>query len=224
MRLLFSKFYKKVWLHLFPDSISLQNQHAKGCKSLLDVGCGENSGFRFFKNKPHSIGIEIFEDAIKKSKERKIHDEYVQMDVMDLEKKFKPKSVDCIIANGLIEHLEKKDGIALLEKMENIARKKVILTTPVGFLKQGEADGNPWQVHRSGWGVNEMRKRGYKVIGISGWKPIKGEEGKIILKPNLFWTVVSILSEPILRFFPKHSFEMLCVKKIGGIRKSQKQF
>lgn len=61
--------------------------------------------------------------------------------------------VVCVL--DLIEHLQKENGFALIEEMKRVARRSVILYTPLGFLTQvGDAwglGGDFWQEHRSGW-------------------------------------------------------------------------
>jgi hypothetical protein len=64
-------------------------------------------------------------------------------------------------AADLIEHLGKEDGFRLLEHMELIARKVVVIVTPNGFIAQHLTDGNPLQIHRSGWTAHEMKALGY---------------------------------------------------------------
>ena len=200
------------WHIIFPNTNKLEETLVQDCNTLIDVGCGENSGIRSFKNKPYSIGVEIFDEAIEKSKQNNIHDKYVKINVMDIGTFFSKNSHDCVMANGLIEHLNKEEGYKLLQMMERIAIKKVFLTTPNGFVKQGNIEGNPWQIHHSGWTPLEMKNLGYKVIGISGFKCLKGGEGKIKYWPHTFWTIISILSEPLVKHFPSLAFEQLCIK------------
>ena len=200
----------------------LQNHYAKmleketkNCNSLLDVGCGSDSPIKLFSSKiKHTIGVDDFEPSIEKSKAKKIHSEYKQMNVMDLEKEFSEKSVDCVVASDLIEHLSKEDGIHLIRMMEKIASKKVIIFTPNGFLIQHEYDGNKYQIHLSGWEIEEMTKLGYNVIGINGWKILRGEYAKIKWKPRVVWGRISLISQLFTMKNPKHAFAILCVKEI----------
>lgn len=70
-----------------------------------------------------------------------------------------PGSVDTVILMDVIEHLEKADGRALLDATIPLARRQVVIHTPLGFLAQGEDEekdawgmnGVDWQIHRSGW-------------------------------------------------------------------------
>lgn len=134
------------------------------------------------------------------------------MDVLDVGKKFGSNSFDCVLASDLIEHLTKEDGIRLIEVMEKIAKNKVIIFTPNGFLPQREHDNNPWQVHKSGWTVKEMKERGYKVIGINGWKPLKGEFARIKFWPKYFWMIISDITQFFMRNHPERAFQILCIK------------
>ena len=49
--------------------------------------------------------------------------------------------------------------------MEKVARKKVIVFTPNGFVPQRPYDGNPFQEHLSGWSVDEI----HELTGIDPW-------------------------------------------------------
>ena len=55
----------------------------------------------------------------------------------------------------VIEHMEKHEGLEIIELAKKAATKQVIIYTPKGFLEQeGDAwgfGGDYWQKHRSGW-------------------------------------------------------------------------
>lgn len=72
-----------------------------------------------------------------------------------------------VIANDVIEHMDRDRGEALLEKMEYWSPKKIVVTTPNGWLPQGEIEGNPFQHYLSAWRVDDFTARGYKVYGLS---------------------------------------------------------
>ena len=184
-------------------------------KTLLDVGCGSNSPIHSFSKKLHCEGVDAFAPSIEKSKKSKIHKKYHKINVLDIGKKFKKNSFDCVVASDLIEHLTKKEGFQLLDMMEKIAKEKVIIFTPNGFLPQGEYDNNPMQVHKSGWSVKEMEKRGYEVIGINGWKPLRGEYAHMRYWPKFFWRIISDITQFFVRKNPKKAFQILCVKSKG---------
>lgn len=202
------RFYKTI----FPSYQKELVKALQGSTSVLDVGCGSNSPVGQLRGKARLVGIDVYDGSVKKSQELGIHDEYHIHDVLKIQELFKAGSFDSVVALDLIEHLEKPDGLALLDAMETIATKKVVVFTPNGFLAQGEYDSNPWQVHRSGWTVAEMKSRGYDVIGISGWRPIRGELGYVKHKPAWFWIIFSDITQLFVRSHPEKAFQILCVK------------
>ncbi|MBI3510844.1 MAG: class I SAM-dependent methyltransferase [Bacteroidetes bacterium] len=202
---------------------SLQHHYARslekecaGCDTLLDVGCGSDSPVKFFTKKiKKATGIDMFQPSIDKSRQAGIHHDYKLMNVMEMTKAFREKSFDVVVASDLIEHLEKPDGIKLMEMMEKLARKKVVIYTPNGFLEQREYEGNKLQVHLSGWEVEEMRQLGYKVFGINGWKPLRGEFAVVKWWPRIFWGRISLLTQKRMFARPEKAFGIMCVKEFN---------
>ncbi|MGO9607079.1 MAG: class I SAM-dependent methyltransferase [Candidatus Binataceae bacterium] len=178
--------------------------------SVLDVGCGENSPLRKLKHPPAGmVGIDAFPGVA-----TGIHDEYIVGSALSIEKRFRPQSFDCVVALDVIEHLTKADGYRLIRMMERIARRTIVIFTPNGFLSQLPYEGNPFQEHLSGWTVEEMRGRGYEVIGLFGWKPLRGDCANIRFRPRRFWQAISIATQPVVRRRPEHAFALLCVKHL----------
>jgi SAM-dependent methyltransferase len=209
------KFIKeKIYKKIFKNYVNELEELTKDCQSLLDVGCGMESPIMHFKKRINAVGVDAFLPSIERSKAQNIHNEYFNIGVLELDKQFENKSFDCVLASDLIEHLHKDDGFKLLELAEKIAKKRVVIFTPNGFLKQGEYDNNPWQVHLSGWEINEMEERGYKVIGINGHKFFRGEYAHIKYKPRFLWTLLSDLSQKFVRDSPKNAFQILCYKDV----------
>ncbi len=196
------------------------NQHPRamrramrGCDSLLDVGCGDDSPLQVFTPQiAHSVGVDAWQPSIVKSRARGIHDEYVCCDVGALSQNFAPNSFDCVAASDLIEHLEPAAGLRLLDDMEAIARKRVMIFTPNGFLPQEPYDGNEFQRHLSGWTPEIMRARGYEVLGINGWRPLRGERTAIRFQPRALWEPISLVSQPFVHHRPHLAYQILCVK------------
>lgn len=182
------------------------------CKSVLDVGCGDNSPLGKIQLNIYSEGIDIYKRNIIRSRERKIHDHNKCEDIRKLSKLYKDKSFDAVVSLDVIEHLEKTEAICLINQMEHIAKKKVIILTPNGFFIQDEVDGNKYQKHKSGWSVAELSSLGYRVYGLRGLKCFRGEHAHIKYKPYLFWGLCSFLSEIVLYRFPALSFDLFGVK------------
>lgn len=73
---------------------------------------------------------------------------------------FPPGSVDTVFLVDVVEHLEKPVGTIAISQVMRIARRQVVVFTPVGFMPQhyeeGDEDqwgmqGGAWQEHRSAW-------------------------------------------------------------------------
>ena len=125
------------------------------------------------------------------------------------------QSFDCVVALDLIEHVTKDDGLRLLEAIEAIARRKVVIFTPNGFLPQDAVGDNEFQRHLSGWEVDEMRGLGYRVLGMSGWKPLRGMQAEPSWRPRSVCERLSLVTEPLVERRPQHAFQLMCVKDVG---------
>ncbi len=187
-------------------------QYVSNVKSVLDVGCGSNSPIAKVKKHFYSVGVDMFQPSIEKSKKAGIHDAYKQGNVLAIDRMFGKKKFDAVIALDLIEHLEKKQGYDLIKKMGTLAKKKIIIMTPNGFYKQDPYEGNTYQIHRSGWTVDDFIKLGFTVRGIRGMKWLRGEYATLKWRPWIFWGIVSVLSEPFVYFFPRLAYQLFAVK------------
>lgn len=181
--------------------------------SLLDVGCGSDSPIRRFSKKiPRCVGIDGFLPSIEKASDQKIHHEYLHGDLLKSLAELPSKSFDIAIAIDVIEHFDKKDGWTLWAEMERLARKRVVIFTPNGFLPQGEYDTNPHQLHRSGWVTSEFADRGYQVCGINGLKFLKGERALPRIKPRWLGNRLSDYTQFFTYSRPKWAFQILATK------------
>ncbi len=186
-------------------------------QSILDVGCGSGEPMRFINRHNHyfSVGADIFEPYLRECKRRRIHSQYVLCDVRNLP--FKDKSFDIVLCLEVLEHLGREEGKELLKKMEGIAKKQVVLSTPVGNYKQESFDGNPHQEHKHTWNSKEMKALGYRVIGI-GMRNLGGKAGiqsPLPLPLRLLVNIIWVLAGPLVYFFPRLAGDMVCTKKIG---------
>jgi hypothetical protein len=185
------------------------------CESLLDIGCGERSPIvGFSKSIARTTGVDSHLPSIERSRAAGIHTDCVQMNISEIGSRFALRSFDCVVALDVIEHFEKEDGLRLLDAMERIARKKVVVFTPNGFVAQPPTSDNPHQLHRSGWTVAEMRARGYDVVGIGGWRPLRGAYANPRIRP--FWLTerLSLLTERFFEPRPERAYQILCTKRI----------
>ena len=189
-------------------------------KNVLDVGCGNNSPIGHLKKTFYSEGVDIYPKCVRVSRKNNYHDSYRLGDVRKLSDFYKYKSFDTLVAIDVIEHLTKQESLKMISQMEKIARKKVILMTPRGYIDQGAYDGNPYQVHHSGWTKKELQDLGYKVYGLRGLKYLRDDAATIRFSPWIFWGFLSFISEVLLYPFPELSFQLFAVKSVtnGGPR------
>lgn len=181
-----------------------------GCRTVADVGCGSYSVLRYFTPGRLILGIDRHEPSLRNN--GNLYAGLVLSDV--LAAPVGAKSVDAAVSLDVIEHLERADGERLIEAMEAMARRSVVIYTPNGFLPQKASADNPWQLHRSGWTVEDFRQRGYTVYGINGAKGLRTEYAVLHRHPRALWEIVARLSH--LRTFgaPERAFALCAVKRL----------
>jgi hypothetical protein len=198
---------KRVYHWLFPPWTDYLKRELSDCEMLLDLGCGKNSPVQYVPVS-YSLGVELFKPYLEESKRKGIHSDYILADIRKVE--FKENSFDAVCCLGVLEHLSAKDGRELIKRAQRWSKRKVIVCTPNGFVEQSGYDGNPLQVHKSGWTLVELKSLGFRVHGLSGWKILKRCMGQPRLKPVIFWEVVSDITQKVTYFRPEHAFELLC--------------
>jgi len=198
------------YLRFFKHPLIYIVNELEDCEEVLDLGCGRYSPISSI-HFSYCIGVDLFLPYFHEAKQRKTHHELIHADIRRLE--FKPKSFDAVIALDVIEHLTKKEGFELIKKMEQMARKKVILFTPNGYVHQTNSH-YLLQMHKSGWSLNDFRKMGYICKGMNGIKFLTGEEAHVKFRPTLLWQLIRDLSQKIIYHFPQCAFHLLCVKEV----------
>ncbi|MBI2599870.1 class I SAM-dependent methyltransferase [Candidatus Daviesbacteria bacterium] len=191
-------------------------------KTILDLGCEDGRLLTLLSDgKSWQVtGVDIFQRNVKETAKKKIYIRAIKGDVVETSKKLikEKKKFDVVFCSQVIEHLDRKKGEDLLSLVDKLARKKVIMGTPRGFMEQPEVflGNNPHQVHKSGWSEDDFRKRGYKVYGI-GFGPVWSEEGlgRTYSKPlALLASIISYAFSPIVYYFPFLAAGILCFKEI----------
>jgi 2-polyprenyl-3-methyl-5-hydroxy-6-metoxy-1,4-benzoquinol methylase len=182
----------------------------------LEIGCGKRSYFHSQERKYTIIGFDIFEPSLIEAKNCGYIDKYIVGNVIEIEKYFKNKSYDTVVAFDLIEHLPKNEGYALIRKMQNIAKKRIIIFTPNGFVPQPPSIENPFQEHKSGWTYVEMKKLGFKVIGMNGLKYLRGMYALPKIKPKQIGLIISNITQIIIDVFKLNrlSYAIFCYKDV----------
>jgi len=213
---------------MFSTTIILNVLHSP-TRTILDVGCGDGETFNWLKkfdkslgfNKiyAYTVGLDIYVPWLKKA--RNYYNDVVNGDARYLP--FRDRSFEVCIAFDIIEHLTKLDAYSFLKQLNRIAKRQIIITTPVMEIIQpsSEYSENVFQKHRSAWHPEEMKKLGFKVIGLRGIKKIFGETRQRgvnysvkhpLLKPLLIF--IEKLSRLIVYYYPNIAHQQLCIKII----------
>ena len=182
----------------------------QGCTTVVDIGCGSYSLLRYFTPGRFFVGIGRHEPSLKNN--GNLYSGLILADVLTFP--IVKKSVDAAVSLDVIEHLERADGERMIEAMETLARKSIIIYTPNGFLPQKASADNPWQLHRSGWTVEDFRQRGFEVYGINGAKGLRTEYAVLNGRPRFLWEIISRLSHQRSFRNPERAFALCAIKRI----------
>lgn len=178
----------------------------RGCETVLDIGCGTDSMMQHVACTHRVIGLDRYLPSLLRNRREGRYSAWIQADILALP--FAERAVDAVVALDVIEHMHKEEGIRLLESLERIARKRVVILTPNGFVPQ-PANDNPWQEHKSGWTVDDFEKRGYRVSGVYGWKWLRGPYARLRFRPWIFWEAVSAISHLVTVRNPRLAYHLL---------------
>lgn len=136
--------------------------------TVIDIGCGIFMTTDGLKCKS-LLGIDAWPSYLSLKK-----DEFqtINLDISKIDnfKIFINDSYDVITCIDVIEHLEKEDALLVISELKRIARKKVIIFTPNGFVEQHDGlpgswgENNPiFQKHRSGWDISDFQELNFKT-------------------------------------------------------------
>jgi len=145
------------------DAVSIVRSKVRPVNVCLDIGCGINPQPIYARpavahhlTDPHLPYLEVARGARPNNVgwvEQATWAETVPL--------FAHVGLDTVFILDVIEHLEKEEGMALLEPTVALATSQVLVFTPYGFMSQPLLEGpDPWgmttggnelQVHRSGW-------------------------------------------------------------------------
>jgi ubiquinone/menaquinone biosynthesis C-methylase UbiE len=145
-------------------------------KSVLDLCCGNggvSDGFLYSE----IVGVdackeylEVYQSVVPNSQIQLFDLTKISESDLDI---FSDNMFDNVLCIDGVEHLEKEEGVKLINKIERIAREKVIFFTPENVNDPnkptlnhpkntwGIPEGDSWQIHRSAFPRTFFHERGY---------------------------------------------------------------
>jgi hypothetical protein len=130
--------------------------------TVCDVGPGEGTYARLFRPVHEGVwwtAVEIHRPYVKKyrlnsTKTRKMYDEIHVEDARQSEDHLFYR--DLVIFGDVLEHVERDDAVALLQRAEAAGAWNILVSLPIVDLPQGEVDGNPHEAHLHQWDADDM--------------------------------------------------------------------
>lgn len=213
-------YHSRFVARIFHTTLYCLQRELADCETVLDLGCGPSSPVSLCGTVKYSVGVEAFEPYFSLAKQRATHSELLCRKIEELD--FSPASFDAVVMIEVIEHLPESEAEKVLQLAEKWARKKVVVTSPNGFVAQKAVDDNPLQVHLSGWELAKMRRLGFRSRGLSGLKALRQEVhsdtmgddlfATIRMRPKALWFLISSLSQIITYYMPNMAFGLFSVK------------
>ncbi len=176
--------------------------------SILDVGCGDGHLAQWinYRGEYKIVGIDINKEDLEIAKKRVTENNkliFEDLLLVDLTKRIPfNKKFDVVLCSQVIEHLKKEKALELIERMEKLAKKRIIVATINGFFQFNTRVAGEHDIHLSGWSPKEFTIRGYKVQG-SGLRVIYKPGALKDITPNFLHPLlflISYLATPLLRF------------------------
>lgn len=140
-------------------------------ESLLSLCCGIGLELQYVTNQ-NVTGVDITPEYLTKLSESYPHVKTICEDVLTFIKKQSDNSFDVISFLDGLEHLEKEKGYKVLKECKRVARNKIVLFTPEGYIHNTPISswgvvseiGDHVQHHLSGWIPDELIKEGFKLV------------------------------------------------------------
>lgn len=191
--------------------------------TVLDLGCGNGILMTVLSRKGKewiTTGVDLYKKDAKNANRLNTYENIIIGDVIETSQHLikKGKKYDLVFSSQLIEHLNKKQGHKLLKLMNKLARNRIVVATPNGYIKQRDeyVGENKHQHHLSGWSAEEFKKKGYEVRGVGfrlTWSEggLGRDENKVV---SSIFTFISFIIAPIVYFFPSLGAGIIAIKLI----------
>lgn len=144
-------------------------EETKHGESLLSLCCGIGLELQGL-NTQDVTAVDMAPQYLEHVHERCPQAKLVCMDAYEYLKDQPINSVDVISIIDGIEHMNTITGIRLINRMKKVARRKILLFTPDGYLENHPH--NAWDIegvdhlqrHLSGWTQADLEERGFHLV------------------------------------------------------------
>ena len=198
------------YVHPYSSFRGVIRSTLKEASSVVDIGCGKGalgSTMRHWRGRTrYTVGVDAYVPYLRYCQKQRLYDELVACDVRFLP--FVNRAFEDVLSIEVIEHLPKTEGLRLLEELERIGSKQLVISTPYGYMEMYHKNLVPLEdslmKHRSGWLPEEFARRGYTV---------RGQNGPRILPRDMAYWLSFLL--PLTYFSPASSYGMICFKELA---------
>ncbi len=134
--------------------------------TVLDVGCGLSFKTQYIKADIR-VGLDVYRPYLHKI-DATVPYICINADASQIDSLFLEKSFDIVTLLDIVEHLEKPDALELIGKAGKLARRAVVIETPLGYLPQNMdilgLGGDHFQTHRCGFEAGELEAMGFEIV------------------------------------------------------------
>lgn len=141
----------------------------KNGDSYLSLCAGIGLEIRKFTEEIDVTAVDLTPEYLKVLKERQPFIKPVLGDAVEYIRNASDKSFDIVAIIDGLEHLPKKKGHIVLKECKRVAKRKVLVFTPQGYVENdihatwGIKDTDEHQRHLSGWKPEEILAYGYEL-------------------------------------------------------------
>ena len=191
------------------DFLNIAFSLLKHSNTLLDIGCGIVPHAYVHHNvyiacEPYTEYVKI----LKKNRDELSNAVYLDSCVIILNEdweslleKYENYTVDTVYLIDVIEHLPKDQGRYLLKKTEKMAKKQIVIFTPLEYIEQKTLPGNKdawglngadWQEHKSVWTPSDFDSDEWTFVICKDYHETNNI-GEVLDKPvGAFWAIKDI--------------------------------
>jgi predicted TPR repeat methyltransferase len=165
------------------ETLRWVKEKASTISKVLDIGAGSGTYAKMLKihhkvlTECYWIGLEVWEPYIEKFDLKSLYDLIINQDARKINWA-EIGNVDITFAGDVLEHMTKDEAIILVDQILDHS-KYLVISIPTMIYHQGEAHGNPYEVHvKPDWSHNEVKETWNQYIEKSFTGSYEFRDGK----------------------------------------------